>query len=69
MKLIVFDAIILINFPYKISPIMGEPIKIQRFITKEFEKMTGIKLPKLSQFDHRNINKKNKKEDGLVIYI
>ncbi|MFX1572380.1 MAG: hypothetical protein ACFFB0_06495 [Promethearchaeota archaeon] len=41
------NGIILIEFPYKISPRMKEPEKIKNFIISGFENKTGIKLPKL----------------------
>ena len=45
------NGIILIEFPYKISPRMKEPEKIQKFIVSTFENKTGIKLPKLPQYN------------------
>lgn len=45
------NGIILIEFPYKTSPRMKEPEKIQKFIVSKFENKTGIKLPKLPQYN------------------
>ena len=53
-KLSIDNNIILIEFPYYISEKMKNPKKIQSYIINKFEEMTGIKLPKITQFDHRS---------------
>jgi hypothetical protein len=44
------NNVILIEFPYSISERMDEPKKIQEYIMEEFERKTGIKLPKMKQY-------------------
>ena len=59
------NNIILIEFPYYIDKNMNHPHIIQGFIVKEFESKTKIKLPLLPQFDHRNDNIRQKKNNQL----
>ena len=55
------NGIILIEFPYNVSPTMKEPKKIQKYIVHKFKKKTGIKMLNLRQYNYHNINK----ETGL----
>lgn len=65
-KLCEDNDIILIIFPFKVNPSLREPEKIQKFIIKEFEKKTGLKLLKLPQYDHRNTSKEFKNLDKFL---
>lgn len=60
------NDIILVIFPFKVNPSLREPEKIQKFIIKEFEKKTGLKLLKLPQYDHRNTSKEFKNLDKFL---
>ncbi|MFX1276016.1 MAG: hypothetical protein ACFFBP_15275 [Promethearchaeota archaeon] len=46
--------IFLIIFPYSVDPKMKNPVKIQNYIIKKFEKMTGIKLFDIPQYNHHD---------------
>ena len=48
------NGIILIIFPQQIDINMNHPNIIQDYIISEFQRKTGIKLPLMPQYNHRN---------------